>query len=348
MRYRRWGLAAFATLTLSSLQSAWAPAFAVDQALIDAAKKEGSVVWYSGLIVNQIVRPLAEGFEKKYPGIKVQGSRLTSSEAALKIMNEARAGKPQADMFDGTALVFRLQAAGVVEPYMPEAAKDFPASGKEANGAWTALNTYIMSAAVNTDTVAAKDVPKTLQDLLDPKWRGRIAWTNDPTTAGPPGFIGDILTSMGDQAGMDYLKRLSQQQIVNVPGAQRVVLDQVIAGQYAIALMTFNYHSVISAKEGAPVRWLPIEPVVELPNPIGLVKNAPHPNAARLFLEYMLSPEGQTVFRTANYIPANPAVAPIDPTLTPAGGHFKATLITPEITAAKLEAWTAIYNQLFK
>lgn len=324
------------------------PAAAVDQALIDAARKEGTVVWYSGLIVNQIVRPISDGFEKKYPGIKVQGSRLTSSEAALKIMNEARAGKPQADVFDGTALVFRLIAAGVVENYKPEAAKAFPDGSKEPNGAWTAVNTYIMTPAVNTDTVADKDIPKTLQDLLDPKWRGRMAWTNDPTTAGPPGFIGNVLTSMGQAAGMDYLRRLAQQRIVNVPAAQRVVLDQVIGGQYALALMTFNNHSVISANDGAPVRWLPIEPAVQLPNPAGLVRNAAHPNAAKLFLEYMLSPEGQAVFRDANYIPANPAVPPKDPTLTPAGGKFTTTVITSETTAAKLEEWVAVYNELFK
>ncbi len=323
-------------------------AAAADSALVAAARKEGSVVWYSGLIVNQIVRPLSDGFERAYPGITVQGSRLTSSEAALKILNEARAGKPQADIFDGTALVFRLTPAGVVENYKPAAAANFPEGSREPNGVWTALNTYIMTPAVNTDMVAAKDIPKTFEDLLNPMWRGRIAWTNDPTTAGPPGFIGNVLTSMGQEAGMAYLRKLSAQKIVNVPGAQRTVLDQVIAGQYPVALMTFNYHSVISANDGAPVQWLPMQPVIEIPNPVGLVKNAPHPNAGKLLLEYILSEEGQKVFRDANYIPSNPAVPPKDAKLTPAGGHFSATLITPEITATKLDGWNAVYTELFK
>ena len=321
---------------------------AVEPSLVEAARKEGTVVWYSGLIVNQIVRPLSDGFEKKYPGITVQGSRLTSSEAALKILNEARAGKPQADIFDGTALVFRLAPAGVVENYKPMAAANFPEGSKEPNGVWTALNTYIMTPAVNTDMVAEKDIPKTYQDLLDPKWKGRIAWTNDPTTAGPPGFIGNILTFMGQDAGMAYLRKLAEQKVINVPGAQRVVLDQVIAGQYPLALMTFNYHSIISADDGAPVKWLPMQPAIQIPNPVGLVKNAPHPNAGKLLLEYILSEDGQKVLHDANYIPANPAVPPKDPRTTPAGGHFTATLITPETTAAKLDGWTAIYNELFK
>ena len=325
-----------------------APVWAADPAMIDAAKKEGLVVWYSGMIVNQIVRPIADGFEKKYPGIKVQASRLSSSDAALKIINEARAGRPQADIFDGSALVYRLQAANTVEDYKSPSAASFPPGSRDANGAWTALNTYIMTAAANTDLVPEEETPRSLTDLLDPKWAGKIAWTNDPTSAGPPGFIGAVLSAMGEQAGMDYLRKLARQHVVNVPASQRVVLDQVISGQYSIALMTFNNHSVISAAEGAPVRWLPLSPAVELPNPGGLVKNAPHPNAAKLLLDYILSAEGQAVFRNTTYMPANPAVPPKDPTLLPSGGTFTSVVISPDDTAAKLGQWTKIYNDLFK
>lgn len=339
---RAWWVFAAAALLLA------APARAADQATIDAARKEGTVVWYSGMIVNQIVRPIADGFEKKYPGIKVQGSRLPSSDAALKIINEARAGKPQADVFDGSALVYRLQAANTVENYKSPSAASFPPASRDPDGAWTAFNTYIMTPAINTDLVPEAEAPRSLADLLDPKWAGKIAWTNDPTSAGPPGFIGAVLSSMGEQAGMDYLRRLAKQRIVNVPASQRVVLDQVISGQYSIALMTFDNHSVISAAEGAPVRWLPLSPAVELPNPGGLVKNAPHPNAGKLLLDYILSAEGQAVLRNATYLPANPAVPPKDPALLPSGGAFTAVVISPEDTAAKLDQWTKIYNDLFK
>ncbi len=337
---RRIALAVLATILLAT------PARAVDQTLVDAARKEGTVVWYSGLIVNQAVRPLSEAFEKRYPGIKVQGSRLTSSELALKAINEARAGRPQADVFDGTSLVFRLQAAGIVEPYRAEAARTFPEGSVDPAGYWTALNTYILTPAINTELVP--DPPQTLDDLLDPKWRGRLAWTNDLTTAGPPGFIANLLLSRGKEEGMAYLKRLAAQRIVNVPAAQRVVLDQVIAGQYPAALMTFNYHSVISAAEGAPVRWLPLEPALQMPNAVGLIRNAPHPNAGRLLLEFLLGPEGQAVIRDANYLPSNPAIAPRDPKLLPGAGGFKVTVITPEMMAAHLEEWVAVYNELFK
>jgi len=341
-RRRAWLVSAAALVLLA------APACAADQAMIDAARKEGSVVWYSGMIVNQIIRPIADGFEKKYPGIKVQGSRLSSSEAALKIINEARAGKPQADIFDGSALVYRLQAANTVENYKSPSAASFPPGSRDPSGAWTAFNTYIMTAAANTDLVPEKEVPRSLADLLNPRWEGKIVWTNDQTSAGPPGFIGAVLTSMGEQAGMEFLRKLAKQRIVNVPASQRVVLDQVISGQYSIGLMTFNNHSVISAAEGAPVRWLPLSPAVELPNPGGLVKNAPHPNAGKLLLDYILSPEGQMVMRNATYLPSNPAVMPKDPTLLPSGGTFTSVVISPDDTAGKLDQWVKIYVDLFK
>lgn len=339
-------------LVLAMLVAApfYAPAAvgAEDAELVAAATKEGTVVWYSGMIVNQVLRPLADGFERKYPGIKVQASRMPSGDAAQKIISEARAGRPQADVYDGTAVAFRLVDAKLVEPYKPPAAAKYPENEKDPNGDWTAINIYIMTPAINTEMVKPADIPKTLQDLLDPKWKGRMAWTTDPTTSGPPGFIGAVLNDMGQERGMDYLRKLAQQRIINVPASQRVVLDQLIGGQYPLALMTFNHHSVISGNQGAPVRWLPFSPAVELPNPAGLIRGAPHPNAGKLLLNYVLSDEGQAVMRKANYIPASPDVEAPDPKLLPGKGGFKAVTMSPEFTGEKLEAWTAIYNELFK
>ena len=321
---------------------------AQDAAVVTAAKKEGAVVWYSGMIVNQVLRPLSDGFERKYPGIKVQASRMPSGDAAQKIISEARAGRPQADIYDGTAVTYRLASAGLVERYQPENVAKYPANEKDPNGDWTAINIYVMTPAINTEMVKPADAPKTLQDLLDPKWKGRMAWTTDTTASGPAGFIGAVLNEMGQEKGMEYLRKLAQQRIINVPASQRVVLDQLIGGQYPLALMTFNHHSVISGDQGAPVRWLPFSPGVELPNPAGLIRNAPHPNAAKLLLDYVLSDEGQQVMRKAHYIPASPDVDAADPKLLPGKGGFKVLTVTPKITAEKLEGWVAIYNELFK
>jgi iron(III) transport system substrate-binding protein len=174
-----------------------------------------------------------------------------------------------------------------------------------------------------------------------------MAWTTDPTVNGPPGFIGNILLTMGEAAGMDYLRKLAGQKIVNVPAAQRVVLDQVINGQYPLGLMTMNHHSAISGSEGAPVQWLKIEPAVGSLDHMGLLKNSPHPNAGKLLVEFVLSEEGQKVLQEANYIPANPKVAAKTPALKP-DEHFHVRMIPAELAEKKLPEWTRIYNELFK
>src|SRR6185312_99140 len=132
-----------------------------DPALVKAAMQEATVTWYSTLIVNQIVRPMTEAFERKYPGIKVQYSRSSSSDVALKIRNEARARRVAADLFDGSNTVFLLEDAGLVADYHPKAAAAWPAELRDTSGHWTALNLFYWTAAVNTDLVKPGDEPKT-------------------------------------------------------------------------------------------------------------------------------------------------------------------------------------------
>lgn len=323
-------------------------ASAVDQKLIDAAKKEGTVVWYSTLIVNQLVRPMAEAFEKKYPGITVKYSRTPAGEMALKLQNEIRANSVQADVFDANSAFFQAMPLKNLVEYQPEAAADYPENLKDPKGRFTAVNVFTMAVGINTNLVPEAERPKTYEDLLDPKWKGKMAWTTDLTPNGPPGFIGNILASMGQEKGMAYLEKLSKQDIASVPASQRVVLDQVIAGQYAIGLMIFNHHTVISAKKGAPVTWLRIEPLISTGNYVGLIKGSPHPNAGKLFEEFILSKEGQTVLQKANYLPADPEVPAAEPSLKPKQGGFKATVITNEMALEKLPAWIEVYKKLFK
>src|SRR5882672_6402953 len=149
-----------ALAALSSL-----PALAADPALIAAAKKEGTVVWYTTQIVDQFARPAASAFEKHYAGMKVVLSRTNATTATIKIMNENRAGKNQADVFDGTTTVVPLKRAGYVMQWLPDAAKNYPPQYKDKDGYWIATNIYVLTPAFNTSLVAPGTEPRTLQDL---------------------------------------------------------------------------------------------------------------------------------------------------------------------------------------
>jgi iron(III) transport system substrate-binding protein len=325
-----------------------APAHAVDSKIVEAAKKEGQVVWYTTLIVNQLVRPVAAAFEKKYPGVHVQFSRANSTETAIKILNEAKASKMQADVFDGTNTSEVLKKENLVEAWKPDSAKDWPRDVADPDGWWVATNVYVLTPGFNTELVKKGTEPKTYEDLLDPKWKGKLVWNGSVSTSGGPGFIGNVLSFMGDEKGMAYLRKLSQQKISNLNVSARQVLDQVIAGEYPIALQIFNHHTVISAKKGAPVDWIKMEPATVVLQVASVAKGAPHPNAAKLLLDYLVSDEGQEFFKKADYLPASPRVPAPDPALKPEGGHFKATIFSPATVEENMPKWKQVFDQLFR
>ncbi len=322
-------------------------AHAADAAMIEAAKKEGRVVWYTTQILNQFARPAAEAFERKY-GVKVDVIRADSNEVALRILNESRAGHVLADVFDGTAAVASLKKANLVMQWTPDSAKRLPAGSVDADNYWVGTNLYVLTPGFNTDLVPRGTEPKTYADLLSPKWKGKIVWNTAPSPSAAGGFVGVVLTDMGPEKGMAYLRDLARQNIAGLQVAARQVLDQVIAGEYAIALNIFNNHAVISAAKGAPSAWIPMNPSMAVLSVISVTKDPPHPSAGKLLVDFLVSEEGQKIYRDADYMPMDPAVAAKDPSLRPDGEKFRAITFTPEQIEANMPAWAGVYQQLFR
>jgi ABC-type Fe3+ transport system substrate-binding protein len=337
---------AFLACAACAVVGAACPGYAADAALYRAARHEGEVVWYTALIVTQAVRPLIAAFNRKYPGIEVHPARADSGPTAIKIINEARARKVQSDVFDGIDATPPLVQAGLVEPYIPSEAGKYPPELKDPDGHWNALVLYFLTPAINTDLVSRPDTPRTAQDLLDPKWKGRIAWST-AASSGAAVYIGSVLATMGEQRGMDFLRALSKQSIVNVDATNRAILDQVILGEYAISLNAFNHHAVLSARKGAPVAWLKLEPISGLMHSIGLTRNAPHPNAGRLLIDFLTSEDGQRTLAEVEYLPAMPFVLAKTPELKPEAGGFKANMLAPDTVTRNQERWVAVKKELF-
>jgi iron(III) transport system substrate-binding protein len=323
------------------------PLAAADQALIDAAKKEGEVIWYTTQIINQLAQPMAAAFKKTY-GIEVKYVRTNANELVLRVLNEGKAGRVQADVIDGTSSTPLLRAEGLIEPYLPESMKRLSSNYHDKDSYWVATNIYIITPGYNTELVKKGTEPKSFDDLLDPKWKGKLVWNSSPSTSGGPGFIGLVLNEMGPEKGRDYLKRLSAQNIVGLGVSARQVLDQVIAGEHAVALQIFNNHALISAAKGAPSAWIPMSPSLALFSVASVVKASPHPNAAKLFLDFLVSEDGQKVYRDAEYMPVDPKYPPNDPTLLPEGGKFRVIYFTPEKIEAEMPEWVKIYRELFR
>ena len=338
---------AFAAMFIAAAPLA-RPVAAADAALVDAAKKEGRVVWYTTLVIDQFVRPAADAFEKKY-GIGVEYVRTTSNEVQLRVLNEARAGRVQADVADGVGQSATLKSENALARWLPDAAKSMAPQFVDREGRWIAPTYFVLTPGHNTQLAPKGSEPKTFEDLLDPKWKGRIAVASIPVPASAPGFVGVVLASMGEEKGMDYLRRLARQNVVDVGiAAGRPIVDQLIAGEHAIALQIFHHHAAISAAQGAPVDWIAMRPAFANLQISSVLEKAPHPSAGRLLLDFLVSREAQTIFREANYLPVDPDVPPRDPSLRPNDGNLAVIWFSPEDIERSMARWTQVYKDVFR
>ncbi len=324
------------------------PAFAqdIDPGLIERAKKEGQLVYYTDLIINQIVIPLENAFTKKY-GIRMRYTRADSDANSLKLLAEHKAGRVQGDVFSMATGFSSMVRAGIVRKADLSNASALRPQFRDPAGYWVSSNYYVLTPGVNTDLVSAADRPKSYDDLLDPRWRGKMAWKpND--MSGAPGFIGNVLISMGEEKGMAYLEKLRGQQVINLPGSARAVLDRSIAGEYPLVLQIFNHHAAISAQKGAPASWIKMEPATVVTELLGLTVGSPNPNAGQLFVEFMISKEGQDLLQQAGYFPTRGDMKSQFPDLEPSTGNFRANIISPQDIDESYPKWADIYSKMFR
>ena len=315
--------------------------------LTEGAKKEGKLSWYSSLIVDQVVRPVKEAFEKEYPFIQVEFFRASSERLVQRMFTEYQGKKYEVDFVDGTVSAPMIRRANYLQRFYSPYLAQYPAELKDAQGFWAATNVYFFALGYNTRMVKLNDVPKSYEDLLNPRWKNQMMWSTSRGSGGPL-FVGNVLQSMGSEAGKAYLQRLKGQNIAKTTASNRQLLDLVIAGEYPLGLHIFNHHAFISKTAGAPTDWHALEPATATLNTIALASHAPHPYASMLFLDYVLSEKGQKVFQASNYLPAHPQVPAKQADLKPGGGRFtKALYFTPDALYDKGNEWVEFYQTTF-
>ena len=303
-----------------------------EAALIEGARSEGEVVFYSAMIVNQALRPISEAFMKKYPFVKVNYWRAESAGIFTKLSAEVRAGKVVADVVEGTGVGESVIQAGFALPYTTPAIAAVPDRYRDPNGLWTPTRRSFFGVAYNTKLVAAGDVPKTYDDLLDPRFRGRMSW-HAGSASGADLFVTNLRVAWGDAKTRDYLHRLADQKVASLSGASaRGLVDRVIAGEMLLALNIFAHHPLISKAKGAPVSTVLLDPVASTVGTMILPKGLRHPHAAMLLVDFILSREGQTILSEAGYFPTHRDVttrADLTPILEGLG-RVSEQFITPE------------------
>lgn len=314
--------------------------------LVAGAKKEGKLMWYTTLIVDQVVRPVKEAFEKDYPFVQIEFYRGNSENVVRRVLAEYQAKRYEADLVDGTVSPVMVKRAGFLQPFYSPYLAEYPAELKDPQGYWGSTNLYFLTPGYNTRMVKASELPKTYEDLLNPRWKGQMMWSTS-RGSGAPMFIGNVLMSMGQETAKAYLQKLKGQNIAKTTASNRQVLDLTIAGEYPIALHIFNHHAYISKSAGAPVDWFAIEPVTASIQTIALAKNSPHPHASLLLLDFVLSEKGQRVFQQSNYLPSHPKVPAKQADLKPGARFKKAIYMTPDIQFDKGNEWVDYFQNQF-
>jgi iron(III) transport system substrate-binding protein len=259
---------------------------------LEAAKKEGKVVWYTSLALPSAEK-VAKLFEAAYPGVKVEVHRTGSERILSRVMQELQAGIKNADVVhtsDAGHFVL-LKNKKLLTRYTSAGVDAFPAGFKDRDGYFYGLRATVSVIAYNTRAVTAAEAPKTWKDLLDPKWKGKMVTAH-------PGYSGVIAThvlALVNQLGWDYFKALGQNRLMLVQSA--VDPSGVVAsGERPVAVDGGEYTFYQTKKKGNPVEIVyPKEGVPLIVSPTAIMSFAPHPTAAKLFTDFTFSREVQQV-----------------------------------------------------
>ena len=279
--------------------------------VLEGAKKEGRLVLYTGMDTDEANLYTRE-FVKKYPFIQPEIYRATGEKVQAKFLVEHRANVHNADIFQTSIIqVYQLKNAGLLAKYVPEESHGYPEGFKEPQGSWTAFYLIPYVIGYNTKLVAPRDVPGSYEDLINPKWNGQIG-----LETGEYQWFYHALQLMGKEKGLDYMRKLAALK-PQMRAGHTLLAQLVAAGEIAIAVVVYSNRVERMKSSGAPVEWVKFKgPTITAINAISIPEKAPHPNTARLFVDFVLSKEGQNLLRGLRRIPARPDVFPDPPSLT--------------------------------
>jgi len=273
--------------------------------LEDDAKAEGEVVFYSSLNNEQIVT-LIEAFKKKFPFIKPSFYRATSERVLQRVSTEAKAGRYAVDV--ATAAGFQLELmkeSGLTQKYVPPEAAFYNDGFKDADGHWVSVHSLLNAMAYNTQLVKTAEAPKKYEDLLAPRWKGRLC-----VNLQDPEWYVNLQRRWGKEKARNFLKGLAAQQ----PGLRdghNITAQLLAAGEFHAVSNTYAHIAARIKNQGGPVQYVFDEPVITYVHPIALMKAAPHPNAGKLLIGFILSAEGQRMLHDQGRIPSHRDIDPL-------------------------------------
>ncbi|HEY4318650.1 MAG TPA: extracellular solute-binding protein [Herbaspirillum sp.] len=325
-------LASMAGVFFSSVASAADPYVDNQAQVIAAAKKEGALTWYTSLAPGDSAQVIKR-FEDKY-GIKVVVWRSGDDNVLQRIVTEANGKNYKVDVAqiqtdNMEALSQEKLLATVNSPSYP----DLVPGAVPSHHQWAIAQITLYVMAYNTNLIKKADLPKSYRDLQDPKWKGKLGMESTDSI-----WLHVVSESLGGDAGLSMFRQLKAKNDLSVRTGHSLLANLVAAGEVPLALNVYQYKAIQLKRGGAPVDWLALEPALAFTTSVGMLKNAPHPNAARLFYEFMLN-DGQEVMASIDDIPSNTKVA------SPLKGT-KVTFVDPTAALKNRQKWEDTFNDV--
>ena len=301
--------------------------------LAEGAKKEGVVSIYTSMPLDDMAA-LTSAFEAKY-GVKAKVWRSGSEKILQRGLLEAKANRFEVDVFETNSPETEVLSREKVliagnSPYLNELIPQAIPSHKE----WIATRLNIFTCAYNTKLVKKEELPKTYQDLLDPKWKGKLSVEADDSD-----WLAETVMKMGEEKGLALFREIARKNAVSVRKGHTLLSNLVASGEVPMALTVYNYKIEQMKNSGAPVDWFALDPTIARPNANGVARNAPHPHAALLFQDFELT-EGQVILGKRDFIPTSTKVP---------SNLNKMPLIfaNPKTTLDDGQKWNKIYDDIF-
>jgi iron(III) transport system substrate-binding protein len=268
-----------------------------------AAKKEGTLTLYT-TIAEKDLPAVIKPFEEKY-GIKVSIWRAGTDKVLQRTIQEARAGRYEVDAVHfGSPEMEALAREKILAPVASPVQADLLEGSVPAHRKWAATILSVWVQAYNTNAVKKEELPKSWNDLLDPKWKGKLG-----IEAKDEDWFATVVQELGGEAkGLEYFRELVQKNGISVRKGHTLLTNLVVSGEVPLALTVYNYMPEQAKRKGAPIDWFVIPPAIARSNAVGVTVHAPHPAAALLFYEYLLGPDGQEAMKKIDYVPTNSKV----------------------------------------
>ena len=301
--------------------------------LLADAKKQGTVVIYTSMNLKDSV-PITEAFEKK-TGVKVELWRASSEKVLQRAVTEARAGRFTCDVIETNGPEMEaLYREKLLEEFWSPHFKDLPPAAFAKHRHYVADRFNFFTIGYNTNLVKASEVPNAYEDLVNPRWVGRVG-----LEAGDVDWFGAMVKHMGEDKGLAFFRKLAESK-PQIRTGHTLMAELVASGEIPLVATIYNHNIERLKDKGAPVDWKALNPTFGRPNAIGVARHAQRPHAALVFADFMLSPEGQELLKKRNRVPASRAVKT-------KLNDFPFEMIDPVITLDEDAKWERIWSELF-